>query len=62
MLQKAKFSKLYGFELMPCTRLGIIRCGHERYSKYSPYCVPAKVIKLVGLKDGGCVDSTQNGE
>jgi hypothetical protein len=37
---------------------------------YSPFCVPAKVIKLVGLKNGGRVSptnlitfaGTQNGE
>jgi hypothetical protein len=37
---------------------------------YSPFCVQAKIIKLVGLKNGGCLSpinlvtfaGTQNGE
>ncbi len=37
---------------------------------YSPFCVPAKIIKLVGLKNGGLLSpiklvtfaGTQNGE
>ncbi len=27
-------------------------------NRYSPFCVPAKVIKLVGLKNGGRVSPT----
>ncbi len=44
--------------------------GQSAFFSYSPFCVPAKVINLVGLKNGGRVSptnlitfaDTQNGE
>jgi hypothetical protein len=43
---------------------------NQTMNSYSPFCVPSKVIKLVGLKNGGRVSpidliifaGTQNGE
>ncbi len=54
---------------LECGR-GLSQHPIKTYLDYSPFCVPAKIIKLVGLKNGGLLSpiklvtfaGTQNGE